>query len=552
MGFQLEGINALKPKNIKELVRPLVFFIRVHLLERFQLIVIFLTRLIFYKPFARTSYLRADKNFLFNLQYFWTYSPLELMTASQLKMMGHKVTMLICDGLPYCERETILNKRPSCKTCSKQSIRHCNAYGLNYRTLSEFLDKNDLENANTLSRECNSESLTSYQIDNLDLGEIAYRNYSHYMKGGAKINSQSEPLIRKCLNAALLIDMSTKKALNEINPDYLVTANAKFVQTAIPAIRHRQKNRSFYNYEVFGQGDGVIVDKDEIALEQQMNKVWNEIKDIRLTGAQTEKLYKSLKLQNLAISTPYKYWDSNRIDSEQEILSILKIKADKKIISCFPNVTWDSTCMGVEAISKNIDEWLDKMVQFFSQNEELHLIIRAHPGETNVPKEVQASVKVCDLIKSNYPDLPENISLIGPDDPLSSYAIVKLSHANLFWTGTLGLEICFMKLKPFTVARSYYSNKGFTTDFNSLQDLLENLKSIDKKNILTEDELRLAEVFAYNVRFNRKFWAPYYKKRNYRLYNYLNLKRKKNKTLDNLTDYFLDKKGYLGLGEFDI
>ena len=72
------------------------------------------------------------------------FSELEFFCASQLQSQGHEVLMIVCDDLPYTEREIFSSKNVlSLKDCSKRTIRYCNAYGLSYLKMSEFLDEED-------------------------------------------------------------------------------------------------------------------------------------------------------------------------------------------------------------------------------------------------------------------------------------------------------------------------------------------------------------------------------------------------------------------------
>ena len=141
-------------ENIKRFLRPLTRFIRFYFLEVPRLLTIYITRKVYYKPLEERDggVIPQKFKYLFNTQYTWDYSTLEYMTASQLSSLGHDTLILACDGLPYCERETYSEKRPSCKSCFNQTKRNCQAYGLKYEPLSNFLDEEDIIFAKEKSR----------------------------------------------------------------------------------------------------------------------------------------------------------------------------------------------------------------------------------------------------------------------------------------------------------------------------------------------------------------------------------------------------------------
>ena len=141
-------------------------FIRVQLIERFRLSLIKISRVL--NKNNTTSVDFKKKKFLFNTQYIWTYSELEFMCAAQLQSEGHEVIIIICDGLPYSEREiSDLPNIKSYKSCSNRTIRYCNAYGLKYLKISSFLNAEEKNQAHELSlkniSELKVESLIKYE-----------------------------------------------------------------------------------------------------------------------------------------------------------------------------------------------------------------------------------------------------------------------------------------------------------------------------------------------------------------------------------------------------
>ena len=62
----------------------------------------------------------------------------------------------------------------------------------------------------------------------------------------------------------------------------MVTANGKFIQTAIPAEINKNAGNNFYTYEVFGQGNGVILDKNKCSMEQRIDDCWDDLKSNEL------------------------------------------------------------------------------------------------------------------------------------------------------------------------------------------------------------------------------------------------------------------------------
>ena len=80
-------------------------FVRIDLIERLRLFCIKISRLFSKKN--EVVDISDNKKFLFNTQYIWGFSELEFMSAAQLKQSGHDVKVIICDELPYTEKEIV-------------------------------------------------------------------------------------------------------------------------------------------------------------------------------------------------------------------------------------------------------------------------------------------------------------------------------------------------------------------------------------------------------------------------------------------------------------
>ena len=71
-------------------------------------------------------------------------------------------------------------------------------------------------------------------INNIKIGEISKKKSSHYFKGDIPFRNY-ELVFRKIVESALLIEKSVSKIVSKYHDYDLVTANGKFIQTAIPA-----------------------------------------------------------------------------------------------------------------------------------------------------------------------------------------------------------------------------------------------------------------------------------------------------------------------------
>lgn len=536
---------------IEKYKKKIRYFLVVNIYERFRLFTIRFTRIFFYKHSPKQNI--KIKKFIFNVQYIWAFSELELMSAAQLKQLGHEVIILICDEMPYTEIEIIGQEKPSYKSYFNRAKRYCKAYGLDYVSTSSYLSNEDRSVSKKISS-YSIDDLLELSINNIKIGEISKRNHAHYFKGDIYPSGNYELVFRKIIESALLIEKSVSKIVSKYHDYDLVTANGKFIQTAIPAEINKNAGNNFYTYEVFGQGNGVILDKNKCSMEQRIDDYWDELKSNELNPDELKRLYYSFELQEKSQSSKFDLWDENRIDDKEKIINILNLDLSKKIISCYPNVYWDSTHMGLEGVSKDLTSWLVDMIRFVKDNRDIQLIVRTHPGELRVPEILQSKYTIIDSIKRNMAEIPSNVFLIEPENNISSYSLAEIANINIVWNGTIGIEFALRDIKPIVVADAYYAKKGFTYDINSFKELESFILEINNKSnlVLTAKEKKLAEIFAYHIRFNRKFNPPNYIGSRCILFNYLNTCIGKNSTLDSMVGFFLDNNSYLNIGKFNF
>tara|TARA_B100001175_G_C19514652_1_gene646472 strand:- start:8938 stop:10365 length:1428 start_codon:yes stop_codon:yes gene_type:complete len=474
------------------------------------------------------------------------------MSAAQLQLSGHNVKVIICDRLPYSEKEIVgLPSVRSYRRCFKRTKRYCKAYGISYLTINAFLSNQNKKEAYELSQQ-DFKEIENYKKNGINLWDYAKRNHSHYFKGDIKPKGEYEDMFRKAFESAYLIETAISKILSKHRGYEIVSANGRYIQTGIPIELNKNLGNSFYTYEVFRQGNGVIVDKNRCSMEQNMDDVWDELKLSKLSVEDIKRLYQSFDMQQKSINLEDKLWDENIIDNEKEIISLLGIDARKKIIACYPNVFWDSVHMGLNSVSKDLTSWLEDMINFVKDRDEFQLIIRTHPAELKAESNIQSKFTISDSLNELFDKMPSNVIIIEPKSNVSSYALANIADANIVWNGTIGLELALNGSKPIVIADAYYAKKGFTIDFLNFDDLANYLNNLQEKSGISKEEKRLLEIFSYNIRFKRKFNPPYYYKTWNYLYRFSDIRHGKNKALDNFVGFLLDQNSYMNIGSFDF
>jgi hypothetical protein len=491
-------------------------------------------------------------NILFNTQYHWYHSWVDYTLAAALQYRGHKVKMLICDGVSYCEQETLTVERPSCSSCYKNTHNKTKLFGIDTIKLSQLVSGEERQKYFDLSTQLSIENLITYQYLGVDIGKIAFRNFAHYYKGFFKVDTSKELIFRKCIESALLVCGATNNYLSKNKIDKIITPNGKFIQSGIAVDLARLNNINFYTWDAFTQNGATIFAKNNVAHDQEINDIWDDIKGKPLNSKQSNDVDIFYGLQSKSLSTPFRYYDDSVINNTQEIKSTLELREESKIITLFTNVEWDSTAMGQDLAYTDMFHWVKSMVELAIYDQDIDLIIRAHPGEVKVPKYLQTQSCICDRVIDEFCTIPDNVKLIKPEDNISSYTLSSISDIVMVYTSTLGLEFALMGIRPWVAATPYYSNKGFTLDITSHEKLLDIIRDSRISNELTLNEVELAKRFAHAIKFRRLFRYPVFnEKGKFQLFNYNIITTDNSEdgvVMQNVCDFIEDKKGYLDLG----
>ena len=110
---------------------------------------------------------------------------------------------------------------------------------------------------------------------------------------------------------------------------------------------------------------------------------------------------------------------------------------------------------------------------------------------------MQSRTLVVSEIKKRYEQLPTNIKLIEGDNPISSYTLSEMADVIILYSGMLGLEMALRGKRPWIAGDFTYRGKGFTLDLASRGHMVDLLNQRSFVNKLSEDELKLAQRFAY-------------------------------------------------------
>ena len=473
---------------------------------------------------------RSDKLVLLNIQYIHTFSDIEFLCGASLKKKGYRVAAIVCPGLDYCEREDYLSNKPDCRKCRKKTYDYCNSYGV------EIIEP----------RQGNSKpNQTDLFIKNGSLNskiEYTYRNYIHYKKSFSYLDYDLWIRIERSIDKFASYIRSL-----DINPEEvekIITANGRFFQTGLPLdiIKTRSgfvTTEVFNDYKViFGHNEFSMNNELELTKEELLNLKYEPSKATSFMDSKGELKIGGVNLQN-----------DNQLEEIEQIKERLQINQYEQVVTFFPHVMWDSTWFGLGYFSHSPASFIAQLNKIAVNFPRTLFVIKAHPGETNVPAHIAASGSIfSDLSIANI-SLQPNLSCIEATDSISSYSLGDLSKHIIMWNGTLGLEFAARGKEVISIANSYYDKFNITRRVTSLAQLEALLSSGQQQIELSSEQAELAKRLIYTTRYLKRTISPVHKNTICTKYIMPSVFKKETIFMNKFAEYFEGKIGIYELNE---
>jgi hypothetical protein len=146
------------------------------------------------------------------------------------------------------------------------------------------------------------------------------------------------------------------------------------------------------------------------------------------------------------------FWSSMEGLSDQ--LS-LDIDHHQYLVPIFTNVIFDTSQPHSNLIYPDMFQWLDSLLPVIKKFPKTLFVIRAHPDEIRPGKASQETVSDW-AVHRNISSM-KNVRFIGPEQPLSSYALIKKAKFILVYNSTIGLEASIMDIPVLSAGRARFT-----------------------------------------------------------------------------------------------
>ena len=447
-------------------------------------------------------------------------STFDSVLSCALTLAGAQVSRMFCDGvMPACLIPVYGDATPPdmlikhklterlCKACFNRGTHTHRPMGLPEFRFSEFLNREDYENAENIAASVPAQSIHNWKLDDIAVGEHAYAGTLRYFAKGDITNETSgHDVLRRYLEGAILTKIAYERMIAQWTPDVVVLHHGIYSPQGIAADVCRKLGVKVVTWVVAYRKSCFIFSHDDTYHHTMMTENVSNWEDLQLNTKQKAELLEYLASRaNGSLDWIYFHEEP---DVDFETYADLKgIDTSKPIVAVLTNVMWDAQLHYPANAFAGMKEWIIGTVGYFINRPEIEVIIRVHPAE--VRGAITSRQKVQDILKEAYPELPNHIHLVLPDDEASTYSICGASNAVIIYGTKMGTELAPLG-KPIIVGgEAWIRNKGITQDATNQENYYRILDQLPYKNDEAKPDQNRAQKYAYHFFFRRMIPLPF-------------------------------------------
>jgi hypothetical protein len=443
-------------------------------------------------------------------------SPLSLpesLLAVALTLRGAKVHTLLCDRiLPAClytlkldTPETVLTNYEldgfKCQHCLKVGRYLYEPLELTNHLFSELLSDEERAKAKVLAAQIPSAEIENYQIGNWRVGEHAYAGTLRYYASGNLSNEpDSEVILRRYFEGALLTAFATNNLLQQHDFRVACFNHGIYSPHGIIGEVCRDRHVRVVNWNVAYRKRCFIFSHEDTyhhTLLSEPVEVWE---NLPWTPAMESEILEYLKSRWQG--TRDWIWFHEQPDEEfGKIAREIGLDLDKPIIGLLTNVMWDAQLHYRANAFPNMLAWVLETIAYFSQRPDLQLLIRIHPAE--IRGTVPSRQPLLPEIMKVWPQLPDNIFIVPPESPVSTYAAMVACDSAIVYGTKTGVELTSIGIPTIVGGEAWIRGKGITMDASTPQEYFQFLDRLPLRKRLDEQTLKRARLYAYHFFFRR-------------------------------------------------
>lgn len=401
------------------------------------------------------------------------------LCASSLKKDGYDVYVVDCNGcLPRCIMEaaghstavgSIELRHSLCEQCKKKKCTVMEKYSFKSLSLSKYIFQEDKQIIDSLFTIPKTE-WSKIEYDNFKVGQIAIHDLMIETKvlSTENLTETQQILYKKYIMTMCYIISAVNEIISKMHPEIFITFNPYCQNQAV--LHCCKKNNIIYKSitgitHLGSNYAGLQISNSTFTLENR-NNVQNFDCLIPISSKNVLRNYQDSLYR--MFQTGSHIFSSQKKDTPEVILKKLKIAPHKKIVVAFTG-SYDErlgidiylnawgTPLKLEEIFKNQIEWLLYLCKMAKEDDSVQYLFRIHPREGRNGGSVHLK-----MLRETFKSVPENVQVIWPETPVSSYDLLEIMDLCLISTSTMGIECNRVGIPTMSYTRNLsYPNEAY-------------------------------------------------------------------------------------------
>lgn len=444
---------------------------------------------------------------------------LDSLLGVALTLRGARVDYLLCDeALPACqmaeaswypEPRRFVEKGPSelCGQCYAPAAEAMGSSGLAVETYGRWLTESDRRRAAELAAETPLDAVAALRLDEAPLGEQALAGALRFFaKGSLEDEPTGEGVLRRYLHAALLTYLAMKRLVAERGYEVVVAHHGIYVPQGPAALGARAGGARVVTWNPAYRRHCFIFSHEDTYHHTLMAEPVEAWQGLTLDGEQEAEIVGYLKSRWTGAGDWIWFHESPRFEAGW-IAGQLGLDPDKPTVGLLTNVVWDAQLHYPANAFASMLDWIEASIRHFAERPELQLAIRVHPAEIKgTPASRQ---RVADEIAKRFFELPENVFIVPPESPVSTYALLELCDSALIYGTKMGVELTAMGIPTIVAGEAWIRNKGLTRDAETSAHYRSLLEALPAGARLDAETVARARRYAYHFFFRRMIPLPF-------------------------------------------
>jgi hypothetical protein len=442
---------------------------------------------------------------------------LEATLAAALRARGHEVHVLLCDAqLPACHVCTLQRvggadqlavngpRRRLCPGCFETGRRTFEEVGATVHPMSTMLEPSDRVWAQHLAEAVDDPDVGELVVDGIRLGEHALAGA---LRAFARATIDDEPrateVVRRYVEAGALTVRAVRRLVRANRFDVAVFHHGIYVPQGPVAEVCRAERVRIVTWNLGTRARTFIFSHGDTyhrTLLDEPTETWERL------GWDDEREADVLRCldDHRSGASDWITFHRHPDNTPEEVGRRTGVDLSRPCVGLLTNVMWDARLHYPANAFPNMAEWLVDTIRWFAGRPALQLLIRVHPAElTGSPVSRQ---KVADEIAFQFPTLPPNVFVIGPDDPLGTYAAMAVCDSVIIYGTKTGFELAAMGIPVIVAGEAWVRGKGVSVDVSSVEEYHRVLERLPFGSRLDEATTRRARQYAYH--FLRRRMIP--------------------------------------------